>query len=98
VGRLRIALAIASLTVVAFAALASEHDRVRALREAGTILPLERILENLRADRQGRVLEAELEYDDGRYAYEIELVDDAGIVWELWYDAATGKLIRSEQE
>ena len=80
------------------AAAADDHDRIRELRRAGEILPLERILENARAEHPGRVIEAELKRRDDGYAYEIEVIDHAGIVWELLYDADTGELIRSEQE
>lgn len=91
-------LAVLALPLIGTTVAADEHDRARALREAGTILPLERILENVRADRPGRVIEAELERRDGALAYEIEVVDDDGVVWELWYDAGDGTLIESERE
>ncbi|HSG05745.1 MAG TPA: PepSY domain-containing protein [Nitrospiria bacterium] len=75
-----------------------DHDRVKALKEAGEIVPLEAIIEKARANRPGRVLEAELETEHGRLLYELEFLDDQGVVWELEYDARTGELLEIEQE
>jgi uncharacterized membrane protein YkoI len=74
-----------------------EHDTVRAITQRGDILSLERILQNARAQHAGRVLESELEQKDGRYVYEVELVDDQGRVWEMKFDARTGEVLREEQ-
>lgn len=75
----------------AFADDEEDHDRVHRLVQSGAIVPLEGILERLRAAQQGRMLEAELEEDGGRYVYEIEWIDDAGEVSEHEFDAATGE-------
>ncbi|HEC17510.1 MAG TPA: peptidase [Sedimenticola sp.] len=75
-----------------------DHLQARALVEAGVILPLERILDQVAAEHPGRVLEVEFEREQGRYVYEIELVDDRGRVWELEYDAENAKLLEKERE
>jgi uncharacterized membrane protein YkoI len=69
------------------------HEMARALQQAGDIRSLEEVLVRMRAEHGGRVLEAELEREDGRYLYEIELLDDAGKVNKLFYDARTGEAI-----
>ena len=70
----------------------------RRLRDAGAILPLEEILAVV-ADRQaGRVLETELEREDGRYVYEIELLDAGGRVHEFEVDAATARVLDARIE
>jgi uncharacterized membrane protein YkoI len=74
-----------------------EHDVVRAIKQRGDILSLERILRDARAQHAGRVLESELEQKDGRYIYEVELVDDQGRVWEMKFDARTGEILREKQ-
>jgi uncharacterized membrane protein YkoI len=74
------------------------HDEARRLRQAGAILPVETILERLRLQHPGRLLDLELERDDGRYVYEIEMLDAAGTVWELLFDARTGALIERQRE
>lgn len=79
-----------------------EHESgqaaVGANQQAGDILTLEQILELARLQHPGRVLETELERKGERYIYEVELLDDSGEVWEMKFDASTGKLLKEEQE
>lgn len=70
----------------------------RELQRQGLILPLEQILRHARGHRDGRLLDVELEREHGRYVYELELLDDAGRVWELELDAGDGALIELERE
>ena len=74
-----------------------EHDAVRAIRQRGDILSLDRILQEARGQHPGRVLESELEQEDGRYVYEVELVDDQGRVREMKFDASTGDVLKEKQ-
>jgi CheY-like chemotaxis protein len=67
-----------------------DHDRARRALEAGEILPLADILAAAEAARPGRVIELELERDDGRWVYELELVSPEGLLYEMEIDAATG--------
>jgi uncharacterized membrane protein YkoI len=76
----------------------SDHDRARALKNAGDIVSLETILEKARKDQPGRVVETELERKGERYVYEIKIVDDKGGVRKLKYDARTGELIKREDK
>ena len=75
-----------------------DHVNARKLRESGEIMPLEKIIERARAEKLGEVLETELDQKNGGYIYEVELVDDAGQVWEIKLDAKTGKLIKMERD
>ena len=75
-----------------------EQEEVRSLMQQGDILPLEQILQKARQQHTGKVLETELEKDDDRYIYEIELLDESGEVRELEFDATTGELIKEERE
>jgi uncharacterized membrane protein YkoI len=75
-----------------------EQEEVRSLTQQGDILPLEQILQEARQHHAGKVLETELETDDDRYIYEIELLDESGEVWEMEFDATTGKLLKQERE
>jgi len=79
-------------------AYSSDHVEARTLVESGAILSLEAILNQAKIDHPGRILEVSLEHEKEGYVYELELVDEQGRVWELEYDAATGKLLEKEQE
>jgi uncharacterized membrane protein YkoI len=74
-----------------------EQDAVRAIKQRGDILSLDRILQDAHGQHAGRVLESELEQKDGRYIYEVELVDDQGRVREMKFDASTGEVLRERQ-
>jgi uncharacterized membrane protein YkoI len=69
-----------------------DHERVRAAREAGRVLPLAGLLARVGAEHPGaEVLEVELEEEHGRLVYEIKLLRPGGRLTELYYDAATGE-------
>lgn len=68
-----------------------DHERARRLRDAGEIVSLETVLQALRRDHAGRVLEVDLEYEKDTLVYEIELLDDGGRVRKFYYDARTGE-------
>ena len=74
-----------------------DHERVRELRRGGDIIPLSELLG--RAELRGlRVLEAELEDEDGRLVYELQLLDEAGRVQERSCDAASGQPLAERAE
>ncbi len=75
-----------------------DHLQAKALVMGGTILPLLEIIKQVTIDQPGHILEVEFEQKDGQYIYEIELVDEKGLVWELKYNAKSGKLLEREQE
>lgn len=80
------------------AAADDDHERARQLLESGEILPLETIIEQAKSVHGGTVIEAELERERDRIVYEIEVLDDEGVVHEMLLDAATGELIGIERE
>jgi two-component system OmpR family response regulator len=51
------------------------------------------ILDAAEAARPGRVIELDLERDDGRWIYELELVSPEGRLYEMEIDAATGAVL-----
>lgn len=98
----------ATLAAIAFTTLAASalqpslahasDDRARAsevrqLRESGKILPMEDILSRSRAAQPGQVVEVELDREDGRYVYEVKIIDDADKVHKLEIDAANGEVL-----
>lgn len=77
----------------------SDQQESRRLVAAGTILPLQRILDRLgQQQKSERVLEVDLEREHGRYIYEIELLGEDGRVLGYEIDAASGEIINGKQE
>lgn len=76
-----------------------DQDEALELRQKGIILPLEQLLESALGRYPGaRLLEAELEEEDDRYEYEVELLTPAGVVREIKLDASTGALLKDEED
>jgi uncharacterized membrane protein YkoI len=75
----------------------SEQDRARAAVQAGKVLPLKTLLERLEREHPGQVLEVELEQDDGRWIYEIKLLQPGGRLVKLELDAASGALLQRKE-
>jgi uncharacterized iron-regulated membrane protein len=75
----------------------SEQDRARAAVQAGKVLPLKTLLERLEREHPGQVLEVELEQDDGRWIYEIKLLQSGGRLVKLELDAASGAVLQRKE-
>ncbi len=75
----------------------SDQDRARAAVQAGQVLPLKTVLERLEREHPGQVLEVELEQDDGRWIYEIKLLQPGGRLVKLELDAATAAVLRRQE-
>ena len=73
-----------------------DHERARAAVARGDILPLSRILDIAKRDTPGRVIDIELDEDDGRYIYEIEIIDGRGRIVEMKLDAASGRIVERD--
>ncbi|MFD2642472.1 PepSY domain-containing protein [Pseudomonas japonica] len=76
-----------------------DQDEALHLRREGVILPLEQLLQSALGRYPGaRLLEAELEEDDDVYVYEVELLTGEGVVREIKLDAASGTLLKDEED
>lgn len=73
-----------------------DHDDVKRLRESGRILPMAEVMRRAFRIQPGQLLEAELEREQGRYRYEITILDAAGEVHRLMLDAASGESLTPE--
>ncbi|MDX9875108.1 MAG: PepSY domain-containing protein [Spongiibacteraceae bacterium] len=74
-------------------------DEVLRLRQRGEVVPLTQLLQQLESRHPGaQVLDVELERDDGRLIYEIEVLTTQRIVRELEFDARDGRLLNDEVE
>ena len=92
-------LALALMTVCSLAVARDlDQDEALELRQKGTTLPLEQLLESALGRYPGaRLLEAELEEKHNRYEYEVELLTPAGVVREIKLDARSGVLLKDEE-
>lgn len=70
-----------------------DHERARQAVQSGQILPLPQVLERLGREHPGQVLEVELETDDGRWVYEIKLLQPGGRLIKLKLDAQTAQVL-----
>lgn len=77
---------------------ADDDKRIRQLQRSGEILSLEQILDKARRVKPGRIVDIDLDRENGRYVYEIELLQSSGKVWEMEFDARTGELLDLEQD
>ncbi|MCE6949693.1 PepSY domain-containing protein [Cereibacter sphaeroides] len=59
----------------------------------GEILPLADILQRVAAVQEGRVIEVELEIENGLRIYEVELITPDGRLLETDLNAATGEIL-----
>ncbi len=97
----RICTSLAALVLAASAAVAADisQETARELRNAGAILALESILDKVRERYpEARLLEADLEKDDGIYIYELEILTREGQVRELEVDASRARILDDEEE
>ncbi|MDY6981361.1 MAG: PepSY domain-containing protein [Pseudomonadota bacterium] len=75
-----------------------DYREARELRQQGKILSLQEILQQVEKDYPGQVIETELEREHGSYIYELEILTDNDRVIELEVDAASGKILKTEEE
>jgi len=73
-------------------------DQVRELRSTESILPLSQILKKIETTYPGTLLDVELEYEDGMFIYEIEILDANHVVQEMKVDATTGEILTTEDD
>lgn len=75
-----------------------DHDRARAAVQAGEVMPLTDVLARLQRSHPGQVLEVELEREDGRWIYEVKLLQGDGRLLRLELDARTAEVLRERRK
>lgn len=76
-----------------------DSDLARRLLAEGSIVPLEQIIAKVhQVYPDSEVLEAKLEDENQQVIYELEIVDHAGVVRELYFDARNAELIKDKRE
>ena len=70
-----------------------DHDLARQALESGQVLPRATVLGKLAHEAPGQVLKVEFEREDGRFIYEIRLLQNDGRMAKLKVDAVDGRVL-----
>lgn len=91
---------VALLGMGSTAAFADDINREEAAKlvEQGTIQSLESLEEKALSIKPGQITDRDLERDDGRYEYKLDIRAEDGTDWDIKLDAATGEVIKTEQD
>lgn len=76
----------------------AQQSELKTLSDTGEIQPLQTILDKLSKYSIERLLEVELERDNNIYIYEIEYLNDKGIVLEIKVDAVSAEVLEIKEE
>ena len=75
------------------------HDEALKLRQQGQILALEQIIAVIKQQYpDAKLLEAELDFDDGIYQYEVEILTREGVVRDLDIDSKNANILKDEED
>lgn len=73
-------------------------DEAQRLIEAGSIQPFESLNEKALKARSGEITGTELEREQGRYVYNVDILDAQGAEWDLELDASNGEVLQNRQD
>lgn len=71
----------------------SDSERARAALAGGEIRPLAELMARVEARYAGRLIDTELERKHGRWIYEFKFLPEAGRIFKVDVDAATGAVL-----
>lgn len=83
---------------LAFAGRDLDQDEVLERVRSGEIRPLFELIALNPGRFNGKLLDVEVEYDDDRLIYEIEILGTDGVVREFELDPVTGRVLKEEIE
>lgn len=75
-----------------------DHDLARQALQRGQVLPLRAVLDKIERDYGGQALKVEFEHEDGRFVYEIRLLQDDGRMAKLKVDAVDGRVLNIKRK
>ena len=76
----------------------TDQELARRLLQEGRILPLAEIVGAVRAEVPGEILEVEFDTESAIYVYKLTMLKPDGKLQEVEVDAATGKVVKIEDE
>jgi len=74
----------------------SDQDRARAALEAGKVVPLQQILDEVTEQFSGKMIQVALQDQGSRLIYLVTLLTEDGQVVTLHYDARTATLLNGD--
>lgn len=74
------------------------HDEATNLVDQGTIKSLESLEEKALSVKAGTITDRDLERDNGRYIYKLDIRADDGTEWDIKIDAATAEVLKTERD
>lgn len=77
---------------------AGDHDRAHQALEAGEIQSLRQILDTVERDHPGKVVEVELDQENGAWIYEVKLLRSDGSRLKFDIDARNGQVLHSREK
>ncbi|WP_313569823.1 PepSY domain-containing protein [Comamonas terrigena] len=76
----------------------SDHELARQALQQGKVLPLRTVLDQVEREYKGQVIKVEFEHDDGRFLYELRLLQADGRVLKVKINAVNGKVLSVRQK
>jgi len=91
-------LLVAPLLISTASAFADGVDRVRELRDTKSIRPLSLIIQGIERKYPGTLLDVELEEEDNKIIYEIDILGRDQVVHHIEVDARSGAIIAVDKD
>ena len=76
----------------------NDHDLARQALQQGKVLPLRTVLDQVEREYKGQVIKVEFEHDDGRFLYELRVLQADGRVLKVKINAVNGKILSVRQK
>lgn len=76
----------------------SDHELARQALQQGKVLPLRTVLDRVERTHHGQVIKVEFEHDDGRFIYELRVLQADGRVLKLKVNAVDGQVLSVRQK
>jgi uncharacterized membrane protein YkoI len=76
----------------------SDHELARQALQQGKVLPLRTVLDQVERQYQGQVVKVEFEHEDGRFIYEMRLLQANGQLTKLKIDAVDGRILKARRK
>lgn len=75
-----------------------DHELARQALERGQVMPLRAVLDKVEREYPGQVLKVEFDREDGRFIYEIRLLQNDGRMAKLEVDAVNGRVLKIKRK